>query len=155
MDFERYAEIDTMKIITLIFVPLLISTGLAQKPNSNKPSKEFDPPLITRSLGAVFEAKVLKIYSAKSPSGFEHRSCVVSWKGSEVVIDNIPLPNVKRINVGDIIKVINTETKTASSGKETRILRFMYVGNVNHLTVEEVEVVGSIESSKRDPTKNK
>mgnify|MGYP006999717697 FL=1 len=92
-----------------------------------------------KSAGGMIEAQVIKIYSAKSPSGAEYCSYVIKWNNSEVVVANMFSSDKesKDIKVDDTIQVMAHEIEMSISGEKMHILQFMFLGAVDDKGAEE------------------
>ena len=122
-----------MKIITLLLFSLITSTTFAQEPKLGTPEEALKLPKDMKALGDIIEAEILKMYSAKAPSGAEYCGYVIKWNGAEVVVPNMLSSNekTKGIKVGDTIQVMVQEIEMVFSGEKMHVVQFMFMGSVD------------------------
>lgn len=119
-----------MKQSILTIFTILTSLISATAEPIESPEEFTDLPPNMKTEGHFLKTKILKIYSASSPTGATYVGYVIKWQGSEVVVNNLLGANTseKPLKVGDTINVMAQEIEMKLDGEKVHIVQFMFVG---------------------------
>ena len=105
-------NIMTKPILTLLILSSISSTAFSKEP---QPKEEVSKPVPDSNMNIAaeqLEAKILKVYTAKSKSGTIYNGYVVKWNGSEIVVSDMFGGETKK--VGDQIQFMVQEMNMPS-----------------------------------------